>query len=116
MFKVVALLARKASLSRDEFIAYYETRHAPLIRSKFPWIVDYRRNFIDMDGAILAPGMAAPDFDVITELWFRDRADYERMLAAHAIPKVGEAIADDEANFLDRTKTRFFVVEERGTD
>ena len=62
---------------------------------------------------IMALGMAAPDFDVVTELWFADRAADEAMLAAHARPEVGGAIAADEENFLDRSKTRFFVVEER---
>ena len=112
-FKVIALLTIKPGLSKDELVSYYETRHAPLIWSKFPWIVEYRRNFIDMDGAIMGAAAAAPDFDVITELWFKDRADYQRMLDDHANTEVGQIIADDEANCFDRTKTRFFVVEER---
>jgi hypothetical protein len=36
------------------------------------------------------------------------------MLAAHANPEVGGAVARDEENCFDRTKTRFFAVEERG--
>jgi hypothetical protein len=111
-FKVVALLSCKPGLSKADFIDYYETRHVPLIRSKFDTIVEYRRNFVDLSEAILAEGVAPPDFDVITELWFANRADYEKMLAAHAIPEIGQAIADDEANFLARSKTRFFVVDE----
>jgi hypothetical protein len=112
-FKVMALLARRPDLSRDAFIDYYETSHVPLIRSHFDTIVEYRRSFVDLTGAILADGVAPPDFDVVTELWFADRAGYESMLAAHAIPAIGQAIAADEANFMDRGKTRFFVVDER---
>jgi hypothetical protein len=115
LFKVIALLSIKPGLSRTELIDYYETRHAPLIWSKFPWIVEYRRNFVDLEGAIIAPAASNPDFDVVTELWFEDRAGYDRMLAAHAIPEIGQAIADDEAHCFDRAKTRFFVVEERET-
>jgi uncharacterized protein (TIGR02118 family) len=114
MFKVMALLTRKAGMKQDDFVAYYETRHSRLIRSLFPWIVEYRRNFIDMTGAILGAAATAPDFDVVTELWFKDRADYDRMLAAHARPEIGGAIAADEENCFDRSKTRFFVVDERG--
>lgn len=113
LFKVIALLAIKPGLTRQEFIDYYETQHSRLIWSKFPWILEYRRNFIDLEGSIIAPQAKKLDFDVITELWFKDRADYDRMLEAHAIPEVGQAIADDEANCFDRSKTRFFVVEER---
>jgi hypothetical protein len=56
-----------------------------------------------------------PDFDVITELWFENRAGYERMLADHENPEVSGAIARDEENCFDRSKTRFFVVEEAET-
>jgi uncharacterized protein (TIGR02118 family) len=110
---VIALLAKKPGMPHEDFVRYYETRHVPLIRSCFQGIRDYRRNFISLDGAIMAPGMAAPDFDVVTELWFDDRAAYEAMLAAHGRPDVGGRIAEDEENFLDRSRTRFFVVEER---
>ena len=112
-FKVIALLTVKPGLSRAELVDYYETRHAPLIWSKFPWIVEYRRNFIDMEGAIRGSAALDPDFDVVTELWFKDRAGYQRMLDDHANTDVGQSIADDEANCFDRGKTRFFVVEER---
>jgi hypothetical protein len=115
LFKVMALLTCKPGLSHDDLVTYYETRHAPLIWSKFPWIVEYRRNFIDLTGAIMGAAAPKPDFDVVTELWFKDRGDYERMLAAHAVPEIGQAIADDEANCFDRGKTRFFVVDERET-
>ena len=112
LFKVIALLAIRPDLTKAQLIDYYETRHAPLIWSKFPWIVEYRRNFIDLDGSIFAPAATKLDFDVITELWFKNRADYQRMLDDHANTDVGRIIAEDEANCFDRNKTRFFVVEE----
>jgi uncharacterized protein (TIGR02118 family) len=114
MFKVVALLAKRADLSREQFIKYYESNHAPLVKSLFPWLRDYRRNFIDLAGSIIAPTAAPPDFDVITELWFQNRADYDRMMAAFNDSKVSDTVARDEENFLDRSKTRFFIVEEHG--
>ena len=41
------------------------------------------------------------------------RADYEAMLAGPDDPEITRKVADDEAHFLDRTKTRFFIVDER---
>lgn len=114
MFKVIALLSRKPGLSREAFIEYYETRHVPLIWSLFPYIAEYRRNFVDLAGAIIADGASAPDFDSVTELWFHDRAGYDAMLSAHATTDAGPRIAEDEENFLDRSKTRFFIVDEHG--
>lgn len=114
-FKVIALLVRKPGLTRAEFRQYYETRHVPLIRASFAdHLVEYRRNFIEPEGAILGDAAAPADFDVVTEIWFRDRASYDAMLAMHAQTDVGRRIAADEANFLDVTRTRFFHVEEAG--
>ena len=59
MIKTIAFLKRKAELSREAFIRYYETRHAPLILSIAPQICDYRRNFLIEEGAIVAPGITA---------------------------------------------------------
>jgi hypothetical protein len=116
MFKVIALLSAKTDISKTAFIDYYESRHAKLIWSLFPWIIEYRRNFVDLTGAIIGSAASPPDFDVVTELWFRDRADYDRMLATHADPAVGGAVAADEENCFDRSKTRFFIVEEAESD
>ena len=111
--KSIALLRRRADLSREAFIDYYETRHVPLIRSLLPGIVDYRRNFADFDGAYVNAGAAPFDFDVVTELWFADRAAYDQAMARVADPAIGARIAADEENFLDRSGTRMFLVEER---
>lgn len=110
--KSIALLRKRADLSRDAFVDYYETRHAPLIRSLLPGIVDYRRNFTIFDGAFVSDGAAAFDFDVVTELWFADRAAYDAAMAVALSPEIAARIAADEANFLDRTGTRMFLVEE----
>ena len=113
MYKSIALLKRKPELSREDFIAYYENNHVPLIRRLLPGIRGYRRNFIEPEGAFVSADAAARDFDVITELWFADRAAYEAAMAHHERPEVAGAIAADEENFLDRSKTRMFVVDER---
>jgi hypothetical protein len=82
MFKCIALLKRKPDLSREAFIDYYETQHAPLIRRLLPGILDYRRNYVDLEGAFIFPDAAPIDFDVITEIWLADRPAYDRFTAA----------------------------------
>jgi hypothetical protein len=114
MFKCIALLKRKEGLSRAAFIDYYETRHSVLIRRLLPDILDYRRNFVEPDGAFVFPGAAPIDFDVITEIRFADRAAYERFIAKAAEPDIARQIAEDEENVFDRSATRLLVVEERG--
>lgn len=112
MIKAIALLKCKAGLSREAFIDYYEHHHVPLILELQPRICGYRRNFIDLAGAFIYPGATAPDFDVITELWYPDRAAFDASMAAATNPDIAGRIARDEENFLDRSKTRMFVVEE----
>lgn len=115
MIKTIAFLRRKAGLSREAFIHYYETQHAPLILSIAPQICDYRRNFLVREGAILAAGAAWPDFDVVTELWYPDEAAFAAAMAALTDPVNARRIAADEENVFDRAYTRFFTVEERAS-
>jgi uncharacterized protein (TIGR02118 family) len=114
MFKVIALIARRPDMTREQFLDYYANNHVKLVWRVFPWTADYRRNFIDLKQSILSPGVAAPDFDSITEMWFDDRAGYDRMLDAHAQPELDAVMKADEGRFMDRTKTRFFIVDEYG--
>lgn len=115
MIKTIAFLRRKAGLSQEDFVHYYETRHAPLILSIAPQICDYRRNFLVREGAILAAAAGWPDFDVVTELWYADEAAYAAAMAAFTDPVNARRIAADEENVFDRAYTRFFTVEERSS-
>lgn len=113
--KSIALLKKRSDLSREAFIDYYENHHAPLILALFPTITSYTRNFADFEGAFTSPAAAPFDFDVVTEIHFADRAGYDDMLARYGRPEVARAVAEDEANFLDRGHTRMFLVEERSS-
>ena len=104
MLKLMAFLRSQPQLPRGEVIAHYELRHVPLILSIMPGIQDYRRNFLDV---------AIGDFDIVTELWFADRASFDLAMSAATQPEAAARIAADEALFLDRSATRFVTVEER---
>jgi hypothetical protein len=112
--KTIAFLKRKAGLSREAFIDYYETRHVVLIRSLFPEIAEYRRNYLGLEDGVLIPGDAPLGFDVVTEILFADRATYDRFWTRAADPEVARKIAEDEENVFDRSATRMVVVETRG--
>lgn len=112
MIKTIAFLRKKAGMSQEAFERYYETRHAPLILSIAPQICDYRRNFLRTAGAIVAPGLPALDFDVVTELWYPDEAAFAQAMAAFTDPVNAKRIADDEENVFDRAYTRFHAVTE----
>ena len=113
--KAVALLKRRDDISHAEFVDYYETRHVPLILSLLPGISGYTRNYADFGEAITGPEAPPFDFDVVTELWFDDRAAYDAAMAVAATPDVAAKIATDESHFLVSAKTRFFLVEEQSS-
>ncbi|MHB8530215.1 MAG: EthD family reductase, partial [Caulobacteraceae bacterium] len=46
MIKVVALLRKKDGMSRDDFVSYYEDRHAPLAQKLAGMGHDYRLNYV----------------------------------------------------------------------
>ena len=75
MVKMIALLRRKAGMSREDFIQYYETKHVPLILKHVKIMADYRRSYVvpgNMDVFALerdptASLSALNTFDVLTE-------------------------------------------------
>jgi uncharacterized protein (TIGR02118 family) len=105
MLKVMALLTRKQGLATRDLIEYYEHHHVPLVAAQAPPPLDYKRNYVVNDSE--APNA---DFDIVTELVFSDRTAYRAWLAC--VYAEGSGVAADEMNFLDRSKTRSYVVEE----
>jgi|ERR1700730_1117243 EthD domain-containing protein len=114
MFKVYGFLSKRAGLTTQAFIDYYENHHVPLICRLAPIPVAYKRNYLSR-GDELNRGDSAIDFDVITELVFPDRAAYLSWRDELSKPGSGEQVVADEENFLDRSRTRACVIEERVT-
>ena len=112
MLKVVALLKARSDIAREEFIEYYENKHVPLILRHMPKMVDYRRNYVQFDTAYLGEKITELDFDAVTEFCFRTRADYDSANLVFNDPAIMSEIVHDEEQFLDRDKTRLFVVDE----
>ncbi|MDD3799892.1 MAG: EthD domain-containing protein [Novosphingobium sp.] len=115
MIKCVALLRKHPHVSREEFIEYYETKHAPLVLSLLPGIVEYRRSFVQRDGAFPAQDGSPIDFDVVTEIWLPDREAHQRFLARAAEPEIAQRLAEDEAVMCDGTATRMVIVDEHAS-
>jgi len=56
------------------------------------------------------------EFDVILEIWYADREAFERCSANLGRPEVRAEIVADEEQLFDRTRSRFFLVEEHESD
>jgi hypothetical protein len=108
MFKVFAYLKKRDDLTAEEFRDYYENNHVPLVLSFAPMPNVYKRNYL-IRGDDHNREDSSIDFDVITELVWEDRSGSEewRRLLGRA------EIGTDEEKFIDRPRTRAYIVEER---
>lgn len=107
MITTIALLKARSGMTYDEFVDHYENRHVPLILSLAPAPSAYSRTYLPPP----AERSAEADFDVVTRLRFEDDAAREAWLARVYAP--GSGVAEDEARFLDRRRTRSWSVDER---
>ncbi|HEU4404453.1 MAG TPA: EthD domain-containing protein [Polyangiaceae bacterium] len=111
MLKILAFLTKRQDLETRAFLEHYETKHIPLIRSLAPTPLVYKRSYL-VRGDALNLDDGTIDFDVVTELAFADRDAYLAWAAAVFKPGNGEQVVADEERFLDRSRTRAFVVDE----
>jgi hypothetical protein len=110
---VVTLLKRKAGMSREAFVDYYESRHAVLATRVVPGLIDYRRLYLDPDHMAFGMPAASPGYDVITMLVFADRAAYQEAFAALSNVEISQQIAEDEEQLFDRSCIRAWIVDQR---
>lgn len=113
MLKILAFLTKRDGMEMQAFIDYYENNHIPLIRSLAPVPLVYKRRYVMRNEELTKNG--AVDFDAVTELEFPDRAAFLAWTARLSGPGTGEQVAADEAKFLDRSRTRAYIVEEHVT-
>jgi len=110
MLKVFGFLTKREDIDTQAFIEYYEKNHVPLVLSLAPTPTVYKRNYI-VRGDEFNREDAAIAFDVVTELVFPDRAAFVAWIEKLSV----EQIATDEQKFLDRSRTRAYVIEEHVT-
>lgn len=111
MHKLLLFMKRKAGLTPSEFRAYYEDRHVPLCMNYMAGPKRYVRRFVEHP-----EGQPELDFDVITELWFENRALLDVVIDLTRRDAMPADVIADEERFLDRSKSRFCVVEDCETE
>jgi uncharacterized protein (TIGR02118 family) len=110
MLKLYAFLTKREGMETQAFIDHYEHNHVPLVLSMVPTPFVYKRNYL-VRGDEFNREEDTIDFDVITELVFPDRAGFIEWVERLSV----DAIATDEERFLDRSRTRAYVIEEHVT-
>lgn len=107
MFKVILLAKKHPDISAEAFRAYYSGHHVHLMNGLLEHgAAVHRRNFV------VHPDPKHPgDYDVISEVFYEDRATAEATMREMADPEVHRQRIEDEARFLIPESVRVFMVE-----
>ncbi|WP_176590615.1 MULTISPECIES: EthD domain-containing protein [Sphingobium] len=111
MFKTIGLFKRKSGMSMQDFRDYYENRHSQMARY-VPQLRRYSRTYLEAYREPFTGQLVEPEFDVITEMWYDDRASFEEAMLLLTEPALKQAFEEDEENFFDRSRNRFLLAEE----
>ena len=118
MIKLVYCIARKQGMSRDAFQRTWLEDHGPLVKRFAEALgatryVQSHTGLDDLgDGFRASRGFDVP-FDGITELWWPSREDFEAALVSPEGIEAGKALLEDERRFIDFSRSRGFLTEER---
>ena len=116
IYKVLVFLKRRPGMTVAEFRTYYEEVHAKLCTKYAVGARRYLRRYVDAMPQPLTGATDEMDFDVITELWFDDRAIFDAVIKYAARGKLPPDVLADEERLFDRTRSRFATVIETETD
>lgn len=119
MIKIICFLKKKDGLSFEQFKQYYEEKHAPLAIKLLPVFHEYSRSYISLgdnyEPSHISVTPLAFGFDVITQIAFETREDYDMVLKLQSDPEIARLLAEDEERFLDRSAMTMFIVDEKRT-
>ena len=116
MLKQVTLLKRKPELTKTEFIDYYERHHSKLAE-RFLWrAARYQRRYVQPCVNPITGDAAELDFDVVMEIWWASRADFDVTMAEISGSEALLLLSEDEEKLFNSHDHRTFTVEEYETD
>ncbi len=103
MVKLVYCITRRPGMSVEEFSQYWLHVHGPIGR-RIPGL----RRLVQSHPVRHPADLRPPSFDGMAELWFDD---LDALQAARRTPE-WRMSTDDEANFIDETRTALFLTQE----
>lgn len=112
MFKILLFMKRRPGMSVEDFRSYYESRHVPLCLKYTQGVARYVRRFLDPQIHAETGKNDEMPYDVITELWFDDRAIWEASVAHISTTIMPDEVVADELNVFDRPTMRMATVVE----
>jgi hypothetical protein len=115
MFKQISVMKRHPSLTPAEFRANYEGRHARFGETLFANARRFVRRYVQPETNPLTGEVSEPDFDVILEIWWDSRADFEEAMRGVVSSPDLPAIRESGARLFASQNSPSFAVEECDT-
>ncbi len=112
MFKQVSMMKRHPSLTMEQFIELYESRHAKFGEVLFANASHYVRRYVKPQKNPLTGETKELDFDVIMEIWWKNEAEFAEAMKALVTSDLLPAIGDSgKTLFASHDNPAFSVVE-----
>lgn len=117
MIKLVYCVRKRDDVSADEFYRYWLDEHGPLVRSfaKAIAALRYVQSHTvspETNAELQASRGLAPPYEGITEVWWNSPEDMAAALGTKAGIEAGLALIEDEARFVDFSRSSVFMTEE----
>jgi uncharacterized protein (TIGR02118 family) len=111
-YKILLFMKRRPGMSVAAFRDYYEGHHVPLATKHASGINRYIRRYIEQQPHPETGAGEDLAFDVITELWFDNKAIFDGTLHYLTTTVMPDEIVEDEMRLFDRTSMRIATVVE----
>lgn len=110
MIKIVALVARNPTLSKQEFRRYWEDVHVPLMKKTLPGLVKYTGGFPLKAEDEIDPATEIGGYDLVIELGFPDIETMQRDFTSEAY--LAPERVSSASKFMNMSLVRHILVEE----
>ncbi len=117
MIKFVMCLHRNPSLTRAEFLDYWQNKHAPLFNS-FADTHNAKRYVQDhtlespMNEFLRESRGMVEAYDGIAHVWFESEQAFVDAMSSEAGQKLGAILHEDESTFIDHARSTAFLAKE----
>lgn len=115
MIKLIMCLHRRENITRAEFQDYWPNNHGPFFQKNAAIMRSKRYvqgHTIDspLNDAMKTSRNMQPEFDGLAEVWFESEEDLMEAMSTPEMEELSAALLEDEATFIDHSRSSAFLV------
>jgi len=117
MIKLVYCLRKRDDIEPDRFYRYWREEHGPRVKTVAEAIgasrnVQSHTTLPELNGLMIeSRGLQAP-YDGVTEVWWETMSALELGMSSPSGAEAQRKLIEDEARFIDFSRSRVFMTEE----